>query len=78
MEQRNIFVETSMIIDLVEIAVRDANAADNSLECFWKFTTSADHILVLSAPNLEQLETFISVSYIKIKITYFFLAFKLT
>ena len=56
--ERNFFIEKSLSIDLLNLALRDANEA---IECYWKFTTSSDHILVLSSPNLEEIQHFIQV-----------------
>ena len=60
---REFFVENSMTIDLLNLALRDSTDAngDNLIECHWKFTTSNDHILVFSSPNLERVEHFIRV-----------------
>ena len=56
--ERDFFIEKSLSIDLLNLALRDANEA---IECYWKFTTSPDHILVLSSPNLEEIQHFIQV-----------------
>ena len=48
-----------MVVDLVSLAGRDS--ADAAGDCYWKFTTTDDRILVLSAAGLEQIETYIQV-----------------
>lgn len=60
--EREMFVSDSMVVDLVDLATRDATDMDaTGVDCYWKFTTTDDRILVLSSENLEQIETFIDV-----------------
>lgn len=61
--EREMFVSDSMLVDLVSLASRDAGDADAGVVagCYWKFTTADDRIIVLSAANLQHIETFIDV-----------------